>query len=330
MSIFNKTFTSSNETAAEIDSRLRSRPSRWEFFALAFAFCSAGIFLWTHKQLQFKPLDYNVYIKTVNGDLLQFYYADWILPVFWLWAKLSYWWGYALWAAVNILCIFFAARVFGGTAALTLLTFQMFYALYYGQIIGVLIGGLALGWWGMTHRHWYLAGLGFFIASTKFQIGIPFGLLLWITANASWRERLRVLLLPFILTILSLAIRPNWPLDLLRRIQDYPPNDSGSISLWQWIGPAALMLYVLPLLISLGREKRFLALAAASPLALPYFQSSDLLMLYVLPVGWLPVLMGNLGFLFFKYQFQALRWLWVVPMTLYLVILISDKIERQS
>jgi len=309
-------------TAAEMDARLRARLSLGELFALTLALCSVGIFLWVHGQLHIQPFDYNVYVKTAEGDLLQFYYADWVLPVLWLWARIPYWWGYVLWDILNILCLFLAARIFGGNTTLALLTFQMFYALFLGQIIGILVGGLALGWWAIAHRRWRLAGLGFFLASTKFQIGIPFGLLLWLSAKVTWSERQHILVLPAILAGLSLIWRPNWPLDLLTRIQHVPPYDWGSISLWRWIGPAALVLWLLPLLLPLPRERRFLALAAACPLVIPYFQSADLLTLYALPVGWLPVLLGNLGFLFFEYGFQALRWLWIVPMSVYLAILL--------
>jgi len=275
-----------------------------------------------HALTGFLPYDYNIYIETAGGDLTQYYYADWLLPLFWAWAKLPYTLGYILWALLNIACIFFATRVFGGHTALTLLTFQAFCSLFLGQITGFIIGCLALGWWGSVHHRWLLAGLGFWLAASKFQVGLSFGLLLWLITPITWQQRLRVLILPASLSILSLALSPGWHLDLLARIREFPPYDWASISLWRWIGPAALILWLLPLLLPLEREKRFLALSAACPLVIPYFQSADLLTLYVLPIGWLPVLLGNLGFLFFKYQLQALRWLWIVPMSLYLAILL--------
>jgi len=307
---------------AEMDARLRRRISPWELFALALAFCSLGIFRWALAKLQILPFDYNIYILTAKGDLLQFYYADWSLPFFWLWAKIPFWWGYILWNFIGILTIFCAARIFGGNATLPLLTFQMFYTLFLGQIVAILVGGLAIGWWAMAHRRWNLAGLGFFIASTKFQIGIPFGFLLWLAADVAWRERLRILLVPIMLAGISLIWHPGWPLNILDRIRAVPPYDWGSISLWRWLGPATLILWLLPLVTPLTRQKRFIALAAACPLVIPYFQSADLLVLYVLPVGWLPVMLGNLGFLFFQYGFQALPLLWVVPMSIYLAVML--------
>lgn len=308
--------------AGEMDARLRARPSRGEFFALALALAMTGVFLWAHKRLQIEPFDYWVYMQTAPGNLLQYYYADWMLPLFYLWAKLPPDWGYLLWTAAGILALFFAARLFGGNAALALVSFQMFYALFLGQINALLIGALALGWWGIAHRRWNVAGLGFFVAGAKFQLGLSLGFLLWLFAEIGWRERLRMLIVPTALASLSLLLSPGWPLALLERIEAYPPYDWGSISLWHGFGPAALLLALPPLLLPLDRARRFLALAAACPLMLPYFQQTDLLALFVLPVGWLPVLLGNLGYLFFQFQFEALRWLWVAPLTVYLAILL--------
>ncbi len=310
--------------AGAMDARLRRRPTRWEAFALALAFGTLGLFLWLDNSLGYIPFDYNVYIKTAHGDLLQFYYPDWILPLFWLWAKLPPLVGFGLWSAVNILCLFFAARVFGGRAALTLLTFQFFYSLFLGQINGLLAGGLALGWWGMAHKKWGLAGFGFWLAATKVQIGLPFGLLLWLAAETDWRNRLRILVLPCLLTLASFVLYPDWPFHLVERIQAFAPYDWGSISLWRTIGPAALLFLLPPLFLPLEKGRRFLALAAAIPLALPYFQSADLLVLFVLPVGWFPLMLGNLGFLFFIYQFSVLRLLWIIPLVIYLSMLLPS------
>jgi len=304
--------------ADAIDSRLRKPPSRLEAFALAFAIVAIGLAVWVQDQLFVIPFDYNVYFLAAGGTLTRYYYAIWILPLFKLWAVLPFTWGYVVWALLSIPCIYFAGRIFGGPTTLTLISFQMLYGLYMGQITSLLVFGLALGWWGLAHRRWHLAGLGFWLASTKFQIGLPFGFLLWLTADISWRDRLRVLILPACLSLLSLILYPGWPQNLVARLQIAPPYDWASISLWQWIGPAALLFWLPPLFIPMDRGKKFLSLVAAIPLTMPYFQQADLLALFVLPVGWLPVILGNLGYLFFKYNFQALKFLSIVPLSIYL------------
>ncbi len=309
--------------ASAIDARLRRRPTRAEAFALALNLAALAIFLWLDIRLDYRPFDYHVYVLTAQGNLRQFYYADWSLPFFWLWAKIPFYWGFALWSLFNIAGVFWAARVFGGRASLALLTFQMFYGLFLGQIVGLLVGALALGWWALAHRRWNLAGLGFWIASTKFQIGLPYGLLLLLMAPIDRRARLRVLVVPAALTLASFVVFPAWPLSLWERIRTCAPYDWGSISLWRWIGAWALLLGLPLLLLPRARLPRLLGWAAAFPLMAPYFQQADLPVLYVLPIGWLPWLLGNLGFLFFRYTFDALSRLWIVPLSLYLAVIAS-------
>jgi len=238
-------------TGKEIGRRLRARISPWELFALALALSLLGGFVWTHLSLNILPNDFYVYLRTASGDFSGYYYAYWMLPVFALLALLPPLVAYAIWGVFNILCIFFATRIFGGRTSLNLLSFQMLYVAFIGQIIGVIAAGLALLWWGLHRRRWALAGLGLTIACTKFHIGLIVGSILLLIADISWRERLRVLVVPAVVLALSLVIYPMWPLDVLATIRNTPANDWGSISLWRWIGPSALFLWIPALLLPL-------------------------------------------------------------------------------
>ncbi len=154
------------------------------------------------------------------------------------------------------------------------------------------------------------------IACTKFHIAVPFALALWLMAEISWRERFRLLLTPLILSILSMIIYPLWPLDLLHKLRTDPPYDEGSLALWQWIGPLALLVWVPALLLPMSRGQRLIAIGSATALGLPYFQQADLLLLYTFPIGWLGLL-GNVGFLYFWFTDQALRAMVIVPLVIY-------------
>lgn len=290
----------------EIARRLRARISPWELFALTLTLSLLGVFVWTHSSLSILPNDFYYYLQTTSGDFSGYYYAYWILPLFSLLALLPPLVAYAIWAATNILCVFFASRVFGGRTPLVLLSFQMLYVAFIGQIMGIICAGLALLWWGLKRRRWALAGLGLSIACTKFHVGIIVGLILLLTADISWRERLRVLVIPAIVLALSLVIYPMWPLDVLSSMRTTPANDWGSVSLWRWIGPYALLLWIPPLLLPLSRPQRLVALTTTMALALPYFQQTDLLALFILPIGWAYVIFGNVGYLLF-----AVFWDWV-------------------
>jgi hypothetical protein len=300
-----------------LNQRLTRRVTVWELFALALGVGVLGVFIWAFMEWSWGPPDYYVYLQAVKGDLSGFYYADWILPLFSLAAKLPFLVGYAIMGLLSIGCVFFATRLFGGHVSLTLLCYPMMYALYYGQFVGVAIGGLALAWWAMAHRRWHLAGLGFVIAFAKLQFGLTFGLLLWLAADVSWRQRLQILPVPTLVVMLSLVNNPGWPMELLARLQAYPPDQLGNISLWRYLGPLSLLAFVPPLLLPMKPRVRLLALAAAVPLALPYFQQTDLLALFVLPVGWLPAVLSNLGYLHFTYGFHILRVLVVAPLVAY-------------
>jgi hypothetical protein len=146
-------------------------------------------------------------------------------------------------------------------------------------------------------------------------------LFLWLSAGVSWRDRWRVLPIPMLGLFLSFLLYGFWPPELLLALQNNPPESSGSVSLWRWLGPAALLLWLPPLLLPLDRDKRLLGLAASTALTLPYFQQTDLLALFILPTGWLPLL-GNLGYLLPFYGWTVMSFLVVVPLTLYLAVIL--------
>jgi len=302
--------------AQSMNASLRQRLSRGEFFALGLAVGAVGVFLWLSPTLSFTFFDFKIYLNTAHGDFNGYYYGYWVLPIFAALAKLPLAVSYVLWGSLNILGIFFAARVFGGKAPLALISYQMFYTLIYGGISGVIVGGLALCWWGLVNRKWDMSGLGIALASAKYQLGIPGILLLLFTADISWKDRLRVLVVPVLVWAASLFLYPGWPFEAINNILNAPPNFNGSISLWRWLGPWVLLLWVPPLLLRLPTQQRVLALAAATGMALPYFQQSDLLFLLVLPIGWVGLL-GNLGYLLSVYGWVALQMLALLPLVVY-------------
>lgn len=307
--------------APSMNSSLRKPLSRGEIFALGLAFGAAGVFLWLSPTLSFTFFDFKIYLNTAHGDFAGYYYGYWVLPIFAALAKLPLTISYVLWGSLNIVGIFFAARVFGGKAALALMSYQMFYTLIYGGISGVIVGGLALCWWGLVNRKWGMSGLGIALASAKYQLGIPGIVLLLFMSDIPWKDRLRALVVPVLVWVASLFLYPGWPFEAISNILNAPPNFNGSISLWRWLGPWALLLWIPPLLLRLPTEQRFLALTATTGLALPYFQQSDLLFLMILPIGWVGLL-GNLGYLLSVYGWVALQILALLPLVVYCRILL--------
>ena len=119
------------------------------------------------------PADLQVYLAGRASPM--FYYAYWSLPLFNVLNRLPLPTAFAAWSVLNLLCAWFAVRVFGGKPILVLGSYQMLNILYYGQISGVLAGGLALLWWGILHRKWGAAGFGLLLALTKYPGGADVG-----------------------------------------------------------------------------------------------------------------------------------------------------------
>lgn len=305
----------------QLNWNIRQRLTRGELFALALAFGAAGTFLWLSPQISYAFYDFKIYLNTAHGEFDGYYYAYWYLPIFALLAKLPLSLCYLLWSGINILGVFFAARVFAGKGIVALLSYQMLYTLMYGGISGVIAGALALCWWSLLNKKWYLAGLGIAIASGKFQLGITGGLILLYMADISWKDRLRALIVPALIAVASLFLYPGWHLQLLESIITDPPNSFGSISLWRWLGAWSLLLCIPPLLLPLTPQRRFIALVAASALVLPYFQQSDLLFLLAMPIG-MAGLLGNLGYFLAVYGWSALQLVTLLPLIVYGIALL--------
>lgn len=306
MSLFN---------AGDIDKRLRQRLSLFEFFALAL--CVASVFVFVGAASGY---DLHNYLRAGQGDTSFHFYASWILPVYRLLGLVDPKIAFVAWNLAGIAGVFIATRVFNAQpkTALALLTYQMLYTIYYGNITGILVGSLAFYWWGLAHRRLILAGLGLTLLLTKFHLGIPLGLVLGVLAGLSWREWLRLAVVPGLAFLLSIAAYPAWPLQVAGTILSNPPNDLGSITLWQWLGAYALFLWIPPLLLPLPKKQRLIMLVATMALTLPYFQHTDLLALFVLPIGWVP-LAGNLGFyLYAQYSWPGLKALAIIPAGVYL------------
>ncbi len=301
-----------------IEDRLRARLSRGEFTALILLiFVQWGfVYLLATYGGGSAGYDWQVFEKTTHGNYQGFYYPHWVLPIFELLVLLPAEWDFLVWGTLNVLMYWIAIRIFGGRPVIALLSYQAFYSADYGQIYGLTTLGLGLLWWGMARGRWNMAGFGGLLASTKFQIGGTLGLAIWLLAPVTWSQRLRVLILPTMIAVLSIIIDPDWPGGLLDRLQNAPPDTLGNISLWGWIGPLAALLWLPVIFLDLPMGRRVVAVAAAAGLAMPYFQQSDLVHLYMLPVGWVPLL-GNLGYLLLVLQWEALRLLTIVAAVVY-------------
>ena len=72
----------------------------------------------------------------------------------------------------------------------------------------------------------------------------------------------------------------------------------------------------------MSRDRRLVAIFATITFAVPYLQQGDLITLYAMPVGQIGWL-GNLGYIMLLIwpDTAALRWLFIVPLIVYVWIL---------
>jgi hypothetical protein len=301
-----------------MDFRLRARFGKAEFGALILAIAFVLGFAYLDTAYEFNGFnDYRVFMNATQGDYGGFFYGFWIMPLLQAFNLLPLHLGYILWGLLNITGVWYAARVFGGNGTLALISYQMLYVVFYGNIAGIIVGALALMWWALYHRRPYLAGLAFLIAASKFQLGVPLGLTLLLLADVSWQDRGRVILVLLVGVMLSLILYPNWVLTLYEWTKIVPPNTAGSISPWRWFGALTLILWIPPLVLKLPPGHRLVAIGAALALASPYFQQTDLVALYALPTAWI-ALLGNLGYIFIGFEWAGFAILAIIPLILYI------------
>jgi hypothetical protein len=307
----------------EIDQRIRKPISLSEFAALALAliFPIAVMLISSVELGGQQAYDFQLYLNTAKDDFSGFYYAYWLLPLWKFLDLLPLWLTYVVWTSVSVACIFFASRIFGSNTVLILFCYQTLQVLYMGQYSGILVGGLALLWWGVTHKHWNIAGIGLIIAASKYHTGLIPAMILLYYSHASWRERLKVFYIPVVIGIISLMLYQFWPLHVLENYRANPANDWGSVAPWKYIGPIVLLVWIPSFLLKLNRNEKILLLFATLPLGMPYFQAADLLILYVLPIGFLPML-SYIGFFrpFIGYAVDNI--LIIIPLFIYLKIVV--------
>jgi hypothetical protein len=126
-----------------------------------------------------------------------------------------------------------------------------------------------------------------------------------------------MLILPLIIITSSFAFWGFWPLDVFKNLQQYPPDAQGNISLWNWFGALALLVWIPPFALKLPAPHRLTMFLCAIFVGLPYLQQSDLIVLFAFmpnPVA----IFGNVGYVLAATRFDLLQYMVVIPLGLYL------------
>jgi len=195
--------------------------------------------------------------------------------------------------AAMIIMTVVGCYMFGGRPILTLLSAQMWWVLWWGQLEGWGIFALVLGWVAVLRKSWLIMFLSLAIASFKPQVGfIPVIALWWWIGSGRWKSFVAMVLL----LIVSILIWGPWPIWYYQGITSFV----GDLHYGPWnssLGYIAIPLLIPALLLPLNREKRLIALTATTLLFSPYlpFYSTILLLCFNIPT-WMYIF-GFIGYL---------------------------------
>lgn len=200
--------------------------------------------------------------------------------------------GYYLFLIATIIMVLAGVNYFRGNPILTLLSSQMFWVLYWGQLEGWGVLGLVLAWKAVETQSWLIMFISLAIASFKPQVGmVPVLFLWWFSGRARWKS-LAALVCLF---LASLLIWGPWPVWYYQGIIKFVGD--GHFGTWNaslgWIG---IPLFIPALLIPMEKRKRIIALTATALLASPYMPFYSTILLLCLEIPWWIYLFAFLGY----------------------------------
>jgi hypothetical protein len=307
---------------ATISDRVWARPDRFELLALA----SIALILVLALQYPGSGIDWEIYAGAADGTFtgaagLGYYYAYWLLPIFDVYALAGTVVGGLLWSFTNVAGVWFAARVFGARPVVVLAGFAGLSGFYTGTITGVAIGAVAGVWWAAHEQRWTLLGALSLVAVAKPQWGVPLTLIIVLQAAPPWRGWVRMAVAPTLAMAASLVAFGWWPADIIQRASDHPP--AGNASLWFFLGPVVLVLWI-PTVLPMKASRRLALVAATALMAVPYVQQYDYVVLWVLAtdgIGLLAYLHGPLDSVVGQEKARALQTL--MPLAAYVLLVVD-------
>jgi hypothetical protein len=183
--------------------------------------------------------------------------------------------------------------VFKGRPIIALLSNQMWWVLYWGQIEGFGILALVLGWYALKKNSWWMMTLALLLGAFKPQLTlIPILLMWWWSGKARWPS-LAVCILVF---AFSVVIWGPWPYWYYKGIIGFVGDNH--YALWNAsIGYWALPLFIPALLLPMDRLQRIKVVAATTMLCNPYMPYYSTLPLLVFALPWPAYIFAFSGYL---------------------------------
>ena len=207
--------------------------------------------------------------------------------------------GYILFMAATLAMVGWGCYVFGGRPILTLLSAQMFWVLWWGQLEGWGVLGVTLAWFAEQSASWGWMFAAMAMGGFKPQVGFaPVVALWWWLGRVRWRVFAAML----VLLAFSILVWGPWPVWYVQDILKFVGRQH--FTTWNAsLGWIALPLVVPALLLPMSREQRLIAITATALVVSPYmpYYSTILLLCFNIPVwayvfaflGYLPRELGT-------------------------------------
>lgn len=217
-------------------------------------------------------LDWRLFWRSgALGDTSALNGPYWSLFISWLPAQLPEPFGYAAWLAAGVTVALLTARFFGSPLLLVLLSYQLNWVLYYGQVEPFLAAGVGLGALALRRRNPWLAGLAIALLTLKPQVGALVALYVFWSSSS----RLRTAAAFGAVVAASMVAWPGWPAAYLTdKILPFFQRNAVEIAYFSAAVPmplwASAALALLALWLPLGPRRKMQALVAATLLASPY------------------------------------------------------------
>lgn len=204
-----------------------------------------------------------------RGDYSHVVTPYWSLFLSYLPARLPDPFGYFVWIMVGAFLVMVTASYFKSPLLMVLLSYQMNWVLFYGQVDPYVIFGIGLGYFAVKRSKPLLIGVAISLLLIKPQFGILLAIYYFFSSPSKWKT----LLISIIPVLLSLVAWPGWPerllFEQLAAFMDQPPqaftNTSLGLPIW-----AGMILSILVLIIPLKFRDKVPVLLATNLLVSPY------------------------------------------------------------
>lgn len=201
--------------------------------------------------------------------------------------------GYIIWITLGAFLVIITAKYFKSPLLAVILSYQMSWVLYYGQIDPFILFGIGLGYNSILNKKPFWLGIAMSLVTIKPQIGLLLAIYFFVLSSSKIKTAIAFLLI----VLASMLIWPGWPerlifkqiIPFMSRPQNNWTNTSLRIPFW-----TSLLFSLSSLMAPMSLKNKIPLLLATNLLVSPY--STIYSQLLLLSVG-LPYLFNIFGFI---------------------------------